>query len=58
MSLGTITHDRTAKSLTLTAEGINGDGEKTSFKGVVTKTGKDTMTENPVWFRLVRVRRK
>ncbi|MHC4407134.1 MAG: hypothetical protein ACYTG0_46575 [Planctomycetota bacterium] len=48
ISLGTITYDRAAKSLTAITEGINGDGEETSFKGVVTKTGKDTLT----WQRL------
>lgn len=48
MSLGTVVFDTKAKSSTLTATGINGDGEETSFQGVVTKTGKDTLT----WQRL------
>jgi hypothetical protein len=30
--------------VTLTSEGVNDDGESFSFKGVVTKTGKDTIT--------------
>ncbi len=48
MSLGTVVFDAKAKSSTLTAKGVNGDGEETSFLGVVTKTGKDTLT----WQRL------
>ncbi|TWU34851.1 hypothetical protein [Novipirellula artificiosorum] len=42
--MGTVTHDEEAKSMTLKANGIDGEGEKTSFTGVVTKTGKDTLT--------------
>lgn len=49
MSLGTVVFDAKAKSATLTAKGISGDGEETSFQGVVTKTGKDTLT----WQRLM-----
>ncbi len=48
MSLGTVTFDTDANSSTLTEKGIDGDGEETSFTGVVTKTGKDTLT----WQRL------
>ena len=44
MSLGTMEFDDAGKSVTLTSEGVNGDGESFSFKGVVTKTGKDTIT--------------
>lgn len=48
MSLGTVVFDAKAKTSTLTAKGINGDGEETTFTGVVTKTDKDTLT----WQRL------
>jgi hypothetical protein len=51
MSLGTVTFDEAAKTSTLTENGIDGNGKKTEFKGVVTKTGKDTLT----WQALVRV---
>jgi hypothetical protein len=51
LSLGTMNFDKTAKTATLTAKGIDGDGEETSFKAVVTKTGKDTLT----WQALERV---
>jgi hypothetical protein len=44
MSLGTVVFDKQAKTSTLTSEGIDGDGEPVSFKAVVTKTGKDTLT--------------
>lgn len=48
MGLGVVVFDAKAKSSTLTEEGIDGDGKETTFKGVVTKTGKDTLT----WQRL------
>ena len=48
MSLGVVVFDTKAKTSTLTEEGIDGDGKKTTFAGVVTKTGKDTLT----WQRL------
>lgn len=48
MSLGVVVFDAKAKTSTLTEEGIDGDGEKTTFTGVVTKPGKDTLT----WQRL------
>lgn len=48
MGLGVVVFDAKAKSSTLTEEGIDGDGKDTSFKGVVIKTGKDTLT----WQRL------
>lgn len=51
IGLGIVTVDDAAKSFTLTTEGIDGDGETTEFKGVVTKTGKDTIT----WRALERV---
>ena len=44
MSLGTVTFDKAAKSSTLTEKGIDGDGKETTFKGVVIRTGKDTLT--------------
>jgi hypothetical protein len=44
MSLGTVIFDKAAKSSTVTEEGIDGDGNETTFKGVVIKTGKDTLT--------------
>lgn len=48
MSLGVVVFDAKAKTSTLTEEGIDGDGKATTFTGVVTKTGKDTLT----WQRL------
>jgi hypothetical protein len=44
MRLGTLAFDSKVKTSTLTAKGIDGDGEETSFEGVVTKTGKNTLT--------------
>ncbi len=44
MSLGTITADKAAKTITLAGEGVDGDGKEFAFKNVVTKTGKDTLT--------------
>jgi hypothetical protein len=44
MNLGTVEFDRGAKTSTLTTEGVDGEGVNTSFKGVVTKTGRDTLT--------------
>ena len=41
---GTVKPDETAKCLTLSDEGINGDGGKTSSTTVVRKTGRDTLT--------------
>jgi hypothetical protein len=43
-SLGTVVFDAKAKTSTLTSNEIDEDGKKWSFKGVVTKTGKDTLT--------------
>ena len=44
ISIGTVTSDMKAKAITDIAKGIGGDGEDTYYKGVVTKTGKDTLT--------------
>jgi hypothetical protein len=44
MTLGTIVFDKQAKSSTLTEKGIDGEGKETKFKGVVIRTGKDTLT--------------
>ena len=44
MGIGTLVFDSKAKTSTLTEKGIDGDGEETFFEGVVTKTGKDTLT--------------
>ena len=44
MSLGEVTVDEDNNSLPLTTEGIDAKGEKTEFKGVVTKKDKDTIT--------------
>lgn len=44
MTLGTITPDTTNKAMPLTAKGIDGEGKETSFKGVVKKIDKDTLT--------------
>lgn len=44
MSLGNVVFDADAKSSTLTAEGIEGDGKKTSFKGVVIVKDKSAIT--------------
>lgn len=44
VSMGTVVLDKAAKTSTLTAKGIDGDGEETSIKGVVTVTGEDTLT--------------
>ncbi len=44
MGLGTVVFDRQAKTSTLTSKGVDGEGEETSIKTVVTKTGKDTLT--------------
>lgn len=44
MGLGTIVLDKVAKTLTLTSQGINGQGEESTVKSVVTKTGKDSLT--------------
>lgn len=43
-SLGTVVFDAKAKTSTLTSKEIDEEGKKWSFKGVVTKTGKDTLT--------------
>ncbi len=48
MGLGEVTFDEAAKTSTLTRRGIDGDGEQTSFKGVIKETGRDTFT----WQRL------
>jgi hypothetical protein len=44
MGVSTIVFDREAKSMTATAGGVSADGETTTGKNVVTKTGKDTLT--------------
>lgn len=44
MNLGTVVFDKKARTSTVTLEGVTVDGAKTTFKGVVTKTGKDTLT--------------
>jgi len=51
ISLGTVTYDKAAKSSTLTAKGVDSEGKATSFKGVLTKTSRDTLT----WQALERV---
>ena len=50
MTIGTVVFEDGGKTSNLTAEGIDGEGRKTTFKGVVKKTGKDTIT----WQALVR----
>ena len=42
IGLGSVTHDKAAKSLTISLKGVDGEGEETSSKVVMTKTGKDT----------------
>lgn len=44
ISLGTIVMEDGDKVSTLTSEGISGNGEKTTFKGIINVTGKDTLT--------------
>ena len=44
MGLGTVEFDADAKSSTLTSKGIDGDGNETSFQGVVIVKDKDTIT--------------
>ena len=44
MSMGTVVIDKAAKTSTLSSKGIDGDGNETSNKGVVTVTGEDTIT--------------
>jgi hypothetical protein len=44
VNLGTVVFDRRAKTSTLTSEGVDSEGDDTSFEGVVTKTGKDALT--------------
>jgi hypothetical protein len=44
MSMGTVEFDRQAKTCTVTEKGVDGEGNPTTFKGVVTKMGKDTLT--------------
>lgn len=44
MGIGGIDVDTDSKFLTNSEEGVNGDGEDAAYKGVVTKTGKDTLT--------------
>ena len=38
------TFDKDARTLTLNAEGVNSDGDKTLFTGVTTIKGDDTIT--------------
>jgi hypothetical protein len=42
ISVGSVTHDKAAKSLTISLTGVDGEGKETSSKVVMTKTGKDT----------------
>ena len=44
LHLGTVAFDKATKTSTLTTKGIDKDGEEISFKAVVTKTGRDTLT--------------
>lgn len=44
MFLGTVEFDRQAKTSTLTGKGVDAEGKEMTFQGVVTKTGKDTLT--------------
>lgn len=44
MGLGTVVFDRRAKTSTLTSEGVSPTGNNTTFKGVVTKKDRDTLT--------------
>lgn len=44
MGLGTVVFDKAAKSMTITAKGIDQEGNETASKIVVTKTAKDTLT--------------
>lgn len=44
ISVGSVTHDKAAKSLTISTTGVDGEGKETSSKSVLTKTGKDTFT--------------
>ena len=44
ISVGSVTHDKAAKSLTSLLKGVDGEGKETSSKIVLTKTGKDTYT--------------
>lgn len=42
LSLGTVEFDRAEKTLTLTSEGVEPDGTKTSFQGVIKRTDRHT----------------
>ena len=44
ISAGSVTHDKAAKSLTISLTGVDGEGKEMSSKVVMTKTGKDTYT--------------
>ncbi len=44
MGMGTVVIDRAAKTMTVSAEGVDAEGEKTSGTNVTTKTGQDTLT--------------
>ena len=44
MSLGTIVFDEDSKTSTLTAKGVDGESNATTFKGVVKKLDRDTIT--------------
>ena len=44
VQVGSVAHDKAAKSLTISLTGVDGDGEEISSKIVLTKTGKDTLT--------------
>ncbi len=44
MAIGTILLDAQAKTATVTWQGVDGEGEKTSMKNVVTKTGEGTLS--------------
>jgi hypothetical protein len=44
MGMGTVMLDRKAKTMTITAEGVDPEGEKTAAQNVVTMTDRDTLT--------------
>ena len=44
ISAGSITHDQAKKSLSFSLTGVDGDGEETSSKVVITKKDRDTYT--------------
>jgi hypothetical protein len=44
IGMGTVVIDREAKTMTASSEGVDGEGDKTTGKNVVTKTAKDALT--------------